>query len=353
MITLRHQVLRLDKHTPLRISRGARTQALVCWVRLKCDGIEGWGEAGEYSIGTHRESLLTISSGLTRAATLVRRWDVFQRDSIEHSLRKARVPSAAIAGINQALWDCYGKQIGEPLWRVWGMDCAKTPPTSVTVGLGSPEFGIQRATDWLKISRFRVWKIKMGSPDGVSADKELLEAVQSVIPKNATVSIDANGGWDLKSAITMSRWLAKRGVEHMEQPLGRGADLGLKELSRKTALPILVDESCLSSSDIPRLAPWVDGINIKLMKCGGVSEAIRMIHTARAHGLKVMLGCYSNTALANTAAAHLGGAVDYLDLDSHLNLIDDPFRGSILNRGHLCVSKEPGFGIRYDSAQQT
>ena len=143
----------------------------------------------------------------------------------------------------------------------------------------------------------------------------------------------------------MCNWLPSVGVKYVEQPLPRGEEKSLPELKERSPLPIFVDESCLTSYDIPQLAGCVHGINIKLMKAGGLTEVMRMIHTARAYGLQVMFGCYSDSSLANTAAAHLSPLADYLDLDSHLNLIDDPFTGVVLKEGRVVPNDKPGLGV--------
>ncbi|MEN9229637.1 MAG: enolase C-terminal domain-like protein, partial [Thermostichus sp. DG02_5_bins_236] len=165
------------------------------------------------------------------------------------------------------------------------------------------------------------------------------------IPLGSLITVDANGAWTVEQTLSMSNWLAGQGVSYLEQPLDRGREAGLITLWHESKLPIFVDESCFDSRDIPGLVDRVHGINIKLMKCGGLREALRMIHTAKAHGLQVMLGCYSNTALGNTAAAHLAPLVDYLDLDSHLNLVDDPFCGALLEKGRLVPTDRPGLGV--------
>ncbi|MBM3847767.1 MAG: dipeptide epimerase, partial [Verrucomicrobia bacterium] len=291
--------MRLEKQAPLVISRGARTCASFCWIKLESEGITGWGEAGEYSIGTHRETLNDILTGLQTAAGLIRRFDPTNREGIERCLRDSGIPSSVIAGIAQCLWDWLGKQTGQPVWRLLGSDPSQAPPTSVTIGIGTPQAAQQRVADWMKRGRFLAWKLKMGSPGGVKEDRRLFDAVSEVLPEGIHISVDANGGWNLADAISMSRWLARRGVDHMEQPLPRGMEKQLKQLKSKSHLPVLVDESCLRSEDIPPLAASVDGINIKLMKCGGISEALRMIQVARAFGLRTMLGCYSNSALGN------------------------------------------------------
>jgi muconate cycloisomerase len=144
----------------------------------------------------------------------------------------------------------------------------------------------------------------------------------------------------------MSDWLAVQGVAYLEQPLPRGQEADLKELSQRSPLPIFADESCCNSQDIWHLADRVQGVNIKLMKCGGLTEAMRMIQVAKTCNLQVMLGCYSDSALANTAATHLAPLADYLDLDSHLNLVDDPFSAVGVPVGTIQLSDQPGLGVR-------
>ncbi|MEM9504952.1 MAG: enolase C-terminal domain-like protein, partial [Cyanobacteria bacterium P01_E01_bin.43] len=190
-------------------------------------------------------------------------------------------------------------------------------------------------------------KIKLGSPQGMQADQAMMTALLSAIPTGTKVSIDANGGWDLETAITMADWLADRGIAYLEQPLPVALDEALEKLSVRSPLPIFVDESCFTAQDVARLAGQVQGINIKLMKAGGLTEARRMIHTARACGLDVMFGCYSDSAIANTALAHLAPLADHLDLDSHLNLTDDPFQGSKMQAGCLLPNHAPGLGLTH------
>jgi L-alanine-DL-glutamate epimerase-like enolase superfamily enzyme len=176
-------------------------------------------------------------------------------------------------------------------------------------------------------------------------------AVKQAAPHISQVSVDANGGWNLEQAVTMAKWLADQGVTYLEQPLAKGQEGDLPELYHQSPLPIFVDESCFTSYDLLPLSDRVHGVNIKLMKSGGLSEALRMIHTARACGLKVMFGCYSDSALANTALAHLSPLVDYVDLDSHLNLVDDPFSGADFQQGRVVPTAQPGLGVRRGEVQ--
>jgi muconate cycloisomerase len=249
-----------------------------------------------------------------------------------------------------ALHDWQGKRVGLPLWRLWGLDRDRIVPTSVTIGINSPSGALQRLRDWRQVTGANVLKVKLGSSEGIEADQAMLMAIREAAP-DAMLSVDANGGWSLEDAVTMCSWLAKMGVKYVEQPLGREAEAGImgessfKELYKRSPLPIFVDESCFTGKDIPQLADRVHGVNIKLMKCGGLTEAIRMVHTAKACGLQVMFGCYSDSAISNTAAAQLSPLADYLDLDSHLNLIDDPFIGASIQDGRLLPSDLPGLGV--------
>jgi L-Ala-D/L-Glu epimerase len=256
-----------------------------------------------------------------------------------------KLPSAARAAIDLALFDWLGKSTNLPLWQLWGLDRSKIVPISVTVGINTPDGARERIRGWLEVFEARFLKIKLGNPLGIGADREMMIAVKDEMP-DAKLTVDANGGWNLEDAIAMSHWLADLGVEYLEQPLARGNEAQLAALKQASPLPIFVDESCFTSRDIPMLVDRVDGINIKLMKSGGLTAAMRMIYTARAHGLKVMFGCYSDTVLANTAAAQLSPLADYLDLDSHLNLIDDPFIGVALTDGRLLPNDLPGLGVK-------
>ncbi|HEY9648231.1 MAG TPA: enolase C-terminal domain-like protein, partial [Chroococcidiopsis sp.] len=226
-----------------------------------------------------------------------------------------------------------------------GGDRDRIVATSVTIGISTPAAAQQRLRLWQETCTVNAVKVKLGSPAGIAADQAMLQAVLSETPAGAKVSIDANGGWNLEDAIAMAGWLADQGVTYIEQPLPPEQDDDLPKLYHSSPLPIFVDESCFNSHDIPRLADRVHGINIKLMKSGGLSEALRMIHTAHAHGLQIMFGCYSDSALSNTAAAHLAPFADHLDLDSHLNLVDDPFSGAVLQAGRLVPTDLPGLGV--------
>lgn len=343
----------VHKRFPLTISRGTTSQTTNIWVRVEQQGIEGWGEASPFSITKQtldgvsptRQSPELLLEALRLVAPSLEAFSPWERQKIERVLGETEVPSAAWAAIDLALHDWLGKRAGMPLWRLWGLNRRRIVPTSVTVGINSPEGARQRVRDWLPLTGGGVLKIKLGSPDGIAADQEMLLAVRDEAPE-AQLSVDANGGWSLDEAAKMCDWLATQGVKHVEQPLATGQEEDLSILYERSPLPIFVDESCFKSCDIPKLADRVHGINIKLMKSGGLAEAMRMVHTARACGLQVMFGCYSDSTLANTALSHLSPLADYLDLDSHLNLVDDPFTGAAVQDGRLIPNELPGLGVQ-------
>ncbi len=340
------EIFTVNKRFPLTISRGTTAQTTNIWVKVASDEIEGWGEASPFCLGNHSQSTEMLIEALQQVTSILSVFHPLQRQQIDRVLQSKSIPSSAQAAIDMALHDWLGKQVNLPLWQLWGLDCDRTPPTSVTIGINSPEKAQERTLDWLKFVDVKVLKVKLGSTSGIEADKAMLLAVQEVAP-DRELFVDANGGWSLEDAVIMSDWLGELRIKYIEQPLARGEESKLLELKKRSPLPIFVDESCMTSADIPLLANSVDGINIKLMKAGGLSEALRMVHTAKAYGLQVMFGCYSDSTLANTAAAHLSPLADYLDLDSHLNLIDDPFSGAIMQQGRLQLSNKPGLGVEY------
>ena len=336
----------VHKRVALTISRGTHAQSTNLWVRLAADGIEGWGEATAFSVGTYTQTVTQLQQELADLAPVLSEFHPLERQRLAPHL--AALSSAARAAIDVALHDWLGKHVGLPLWQLWGLDRQQIGPTAVTIGISAPESAVQRLHQWqTQLPDVRSIKIKLGSPQGMPADQAMMTALLSAIPTGTKVSIDANGGWDLETAIAMADWLADRGIAYLEQPLPVTLDGTLAKLSARSPLPIFVDESCFTAQDVARFAGQVQGINIKLMKAGGLTEARRMIHTARACGLDVMFGCYSDSAIANTALARLAPRADHLDLDSHLNLTDDPLQGSKMQAGRLLPNHTPGLGLTH------
>lgn len=336
----------VHKRVALTISRGTSAQSTNLWVRLRADGLEGWGEASAFSVGTHTQTTDQLTAELTAIAPQLADFHPLERQRLDPLL--AGLSSAARAAIDVALHDWLGQRVGLPLWQLWGLDRDRLGPTAVTVGINAPEQAVTRLHQWQsQVPDLRSVKVKLGNPEGMAADQAMMSALLAAIPPGTKVSIDANGGWDLETAIAMADWLADRGIAYLEQPLPVSLDGELEKLSARSPLPIFADESCFTAADVARLAGKVQGINIKLMKAGGLTEAWRMIHTARASGLQVMFGCYSDSAIANTALAHLAPLADHLDLDSHLNLTNDPFRGATMQAGRLVPNDSPGLGLTH------
>jgi L-alanine-DL-glutamate epimerase-like enolase superfamily enzyme len=243
-----------------------------------------------------------------------------------------------------ALRDLAGKKLEAPLYEILGLNPRHTPPTSFTIGLDTPEVIAEKV---LEATDFEVLKVKLGSKD----DREVLAAVRDVTDR--PIWVDANEGWILEEAVDLVVDLEKLGVVLVEQPFPAGENAATRELRRASPLPIFADESVHRAKDIPALVDSFDGINIKLMKCGGIGEALRMIAVARAHGMKIMLGCMVETSLAITAAAHLSPLVDFADLDGNLLVTNDPYVGVRVVGGRLILPEGPGLGVEpRESASQ-
>lgn len=339
----------VNKTFALTISRGTTTKTDNIWLTIKQDHLEGWGEASAFSVSQDqaKPSINKLLKDLQTIIPKLNKFNPWQREEIYHTCQIHNLDSSLRAAIDTALHDWLGKKANLPLYQVWGFNLNKIRPISVTIGISSPENAHKRLKNWQNIMPANFFKLKLGNPAGIEADQAMVLAVRNIAPQ-AKLTVDANGGWNLTEAITMAQWLAQQHVEYIEQPLAVGAENQLSELYNKSPLPIFVDESCFTSQDILKLADRVHGVNIKLMKTGGLGEALRTIYLAKACGLKVMYGCYSDSSLANTAMAHLAPLADYLDLDSHLNLKDDPFRGAVLDKnGRLLPRNLPGLGVEY------
>lgn len=340
----------VEKRVPLRISRGVTSRSVNTELRVKADGVLGCGEAVAFGDDPRQNNSDSLVDQLEKVAIEIEGANPFDRQRLHTRLDDMEAPSAARAAVDCALWDWAGNATGRPVWQLLGLDRARIPPTSVTVGIMPADEAAERIEIWREAIDFRVVKIKVGSDRGLSADRKLVDAVERVAP-DTRLTVDANGAWSVEEAVEAAEWLADRDVEHLEQPLAPSDDQQLPELCRRIdesdfEMPIVVDESCRTAPDVIRLARLgADAINIKVMKCGGLTEALRMIGAARAVDAKVMFGCFSHTILANAAAAQLSPMADWIDLDSHLNLVDDPYTGPTVEDGRVWPSDDPGFGV--------
>jgi L-Ala-D/L-Glu epimerase len=337
-LKLTHEIIELETAHPFGIARGTQSAYRVVWVRLiDGDGLEGWGEADPSSF--YGETADTVVAALGRLAPLVRDADPFDLETTEAALLASLKGNAsARCAISAALHDLAGKRLGVPLWKLWGLDPAKAPLSSFTIGLDSPAV-MQRKVK--EAADYPILKIKVGTAD----DRALLAAVREVTDK--PLRVDANCGWNVKQALQRMPLLEEFGVELVEQPLPPDDLEGLALLRSRSRLPIFADESCKVAADVARLAKAgaVDGINIKLAKCGSLREALRMIATARAHHLQVMVGCMIETSLGITAAAHFTPLLDVVDLDGAALLKHDPFSGAGIPGGKVTLPTAPGLGV--------
>ena len=335
-LKIAHEILELETAHPFGIARGTQSAYRVVWVRVTDGaGAEGWGEADPSSY--YGETADTVVAALGRMAPVIAECDPFDLDGIDQRLYASlKHNAAAKVAISAALHDLVGKALGVPLWKLWGLDPAKAPKSSFTIGIDQPEVMKRKIKE---ADPYPILKIKVGTKD----DEAILAAVRDVTDK--PIRVDANAGWTAKQAIANLPLLEEYGVELIEQPLHPDDLEGLGLVRNASSMPIIADESCRTAADIPRLVGAVDGINIKLAKCGSLREALRMIAVARAHHLMVMVGCMIETSIGITAAAHFTPLLDVVDLDGAALLKRDPFRGASIEGGVVTLPADPGLGV--------
>ncbi len=329
------EFLELRTRHPFVIARGGRSDYRTVWVRLRDDdGCEGWGEAAPSRF--YGETPETVFQALDAYATAMPS-DPFDIEETERRWELAlRGNAAARAALSSALHDLVGKRLGVPVYRLWGLDPAKAPRSTFTIGLDTPE---RLRAKVAEAEQYPILKIKLGT----ERDLEILRTIREATAKE--IRVDANCGWTVKQAVAMLPVLKEFGVTLLEQPLPPDQLHGLAEVTRRADIPVIADESCRTATDIPLLVGKVDGINIKLAKCGGLREALRMIAVARAHGMLVMVGCMIESSICITAAAHFTPLVDLADLDGAALLVEDPFVGASIQGGQVRLPEGPGLGL--------
>ncbi len=334
---LRVEALRLNlRHTWTTTMSSSEFRETVL-VRYRRDGIEGLGEGAP--IVRYDEDAAGAITALDGVRGLVEAGDPW----ILESLLAAAFPHlqgqyAARAALDIALHDWTGQKLGVPLHRLFGLDPASTPLTTFSIGIDTPEVTRQKVRE---AAPFPVLKVKVG----LDSDEATIAAVREVTDK--PLRVDANEGWtDKETAVRKIEWLVARGVELVEQPMPSAMLEETRWVRERVDVPLFADEACGRATDIPPLAEAYDGVNIKLDKSGGLREALRMIHTARACGLDTMLGCMISSSVSTTAAAHLSPLVDYADLDGNLLIANDPWTGVTVREGRLILPTGPGLGLR-------
>ncbi len=331
-LTVSVEPLELPLVHPFKIARGEETVASSVVVRLRWGELEGIGEANPIErYGESVESVIRYF-GSNELATD----DPYDLETLLHP----GIPAAARAGLDLAAHDLIGKDLNCPLYRLLGVDPAKTPVTSFTIGIADPETTMRKLAE---IGDHPILKVKLGA----GSAREQIATIAAIRERYAgTIRIDANEGWDVESAVHILGELDRFGIEFCEQPIPAGRPAELRAIRERVAIPIVTDEDSLVASDLPKLYGCVDGVNVKLAKTGGIRGALAMIHTARALGLKVMLGCMVESAIAATAAAHLSPLVDWADIDGPFLTSRDPFYGVAYERGKLILPDAPGLGVR-------
>ena len=335
---LEHEIITLRTKNPFIIARGGSSEYHVVRVTLTAkDGAIGWGEAAPSKF--YGETADTVVDVLPLLAEVLKDADGWSIEALEHALARAiRFNGSARAAVSGALHDLLGKRLGVPVYRLWGLNPSDAPPTSFTIGIAPDEATLRQRV--AEAAQYPVLKIKLGS----SWDERIVRVVRELAP-DKVLRVDANAAWTPKSALRMIPLLQELGVEFVEQPLQPGDIDGLRFIRERSSLPIVADESCLVSGDIPKLVGAVDGINIKLAKCGGLREALRMIATARAHDMLVMAGCMIESSLGITAAAQFAPLLDCADLDGAALVANDPYVGATIDRGVIRLPDGPGLGV--------
>lgn len=319
------------------LARSSRTTTPDVQVEIEFDGVKGYGEASmpPYLV----ESVESVCRFLGRL-DLGQFSDPFRIEEI-HEYMESVAPDnrAAKASVDIALHDLCGKIMGQPWYKIWGLDPGRTPCTSYTIGIDTPEVVRQKVAE---AAPYRVLKVKMG----LDNDRELVETIRECRP-DVPLCVDANQGWnDRDRALEMCHWLKERGCMFVEQPFDKSRLDDAAWLTERSPLPVIADEAVQRLTDVGRLAGAYSGINIKLMKSTGMHEAYQMAVLARALGMKVMLGCMTETSCAVTAAAQLSPLADYADLDGNLLISNDRFDGLTIENGRVIIPSRPGIGVK-------
>ena len=305
-------------------------------IRLDYEGFTGYGEASMPPyLG---QSVETVCRFLSNVDMEQFRDPFRMEDILTYVDSLSPGDSAAKAAIDIALHDLTGKLLGQPWWRLWGLDPAKAPDTTFTIGIDTPDIVRQKTQECA--DKFNILKVKVG----LENDQEMISTIREVT--DLPLAVDANQGWkDREQALDEIHWLKENGVVMVEQPMAKERLDDNAWITERSPLPIFADEAIQRLADIPSVKGAYHGINIKLMKCTGMREGWKMVSYARAEGMKAMVGCMTETSCAVSAAAQLSPAVDFADLDGNLLISNDLFRGMEVIEGKITLSDRPGIGL--------
>ena len=334
-LTLRFTPFTLQLKHVFTLATSSRTTTPVVLTEIEYDGVTGYGEASMPPyLGESHESVSAFLSRLDLAQFN----DPFMLvDILEYVENLMPGNPAAKASVDIALHDLIGKLVGEPFYRLFGLNPARAPLTSFTIGLDTPEVIRQKV---LEAEPYKLLKVKLGRDN----DREMIEVIRSLTDK--PLCADVNQGWkDRNHALEMAWWLKEKGVVFLEQPMPKEMKDDNAWLSSESPIPIIGDEAVRNIPELMSNRDVYSGINIKLMKCGGMNNAMKMINIARAFGMKVMIGCMTETSCAISAAAQLSPLVDWCDLDGNLLISNDPFMGLNVVDGKVALPDKPGLGI--------
>ncbi len=314
----------------------SRTTTPDVQVEIEYDGVIGYGEA---SMPPYLGQTVDSVMGFLKKVDLEQFDDPFRlEDILAYVDGLTPGDTAAKAAIDIALHDLVGKLLGASWYRIWGLDKAKAPSTTFTIGIDTPEVVREKTLE--VAGQFNILKVKLGREN----DKQMIETIRSV--SDLPIAVDANQGWtDKKYALDMIQWLKEKGIVMIEQPMPKTQLDDIAWVTQHSPLPVFADESLQRLSDVPRLKGAFTGINIKLMKCTGMREAWKMVTLARALGMKVMVGCMTETSCAVSAAAQFSPAVDFADLDGNLLIANDRFKGMEVVKGKITLNDLPGIGV--------
>ena len=323
------------QHT-FTVASYSRTTTPDVQVEIEYDGYVGYGEA---SMPPYLGHTVESVCAFLQKVNLEQFSDPFQLEDIlayVDGLSEGDAPAKAAVDI--ALHDLVGKLIGQPWWRLWGLDVSKAPSTTFTIGIDTPEVVREKTLECA--DRFNILKVKVG----LDSDEEMIRTIRSVT--DLPLAVDANQGWtDRQKALDEIFWLKEQGVVMVEQPMAVDRLDDIAWITEHSPLPIFADESIQRLRDIPAIKGAFTGINIKLMKCTGMREAWKMLNYGRAEGMRVMIGCMTETSCACTAAAQLSPAVDFADLDGNLLISNDRFEGMTVRDGRMVLPDRPGLGL--------
>jgi L-alanine-DL-glutamate epimerase-like enolase superfamily enzyme len=325
----------LQTRLPFVISRWGYSGHENVIVSITDDGVTGMGEAAPNRY--YGESADSVVAALEQYGPVIEDAAYWSLEATEAALVTALAGNAAArAAVSSALHDLHARKLGVPLHRMWGLDAGAAPLSSFTIAIDDVQGLKRRVQDAME---YPVLKIKLGT----DRDEEIVRTVREAAP-DKVLRVDANAAWSPQLTVSRSAMLRDNGVESLEQPVAAADIEGMRFVRDRCGMPVIADESCLVSRDIPALAGACDAINIKLAKCGSLREAIRMIHTARAHDLRVMAGCMIETSLGISAIAQMAPLLDTADFDGAALLAEDPFDGVTIARGQVTLVDAPGLG---------